>query len=501
MGAKRFCLTVTEQLARLVHHGLRLPCTIPHDAYVLDLAFVRHPIERPFAQWFGTVNFRDNIHWLESRDQDFPGRVWRGAVADFELSVYAGIPWVVLFEDVPEGLDGEELIEFLADPPRRNTVYPCFEKTAEGEVRICPHWLDARGNPSARPRKTIPSWREQFKRYYPAPWRQYERQMRHATGCFISWHNLEAERFVASAREKYYPKIPTFWPDVEVPYGFNCAGAVVTTYLPSQLHAHQGALEAILRSEWAYWVSLHLLFEARAGQLWWVPYELRRDVRAVGLTDRTDREKFSATERKASRELAKLLDCIDAASWQDLPHKDVCVTPEWPKVPVRYMGGVSPKQPGLATSVFETPDWVLFAPVTWELPLPKQYLVKGHGTDHATIEHPRRRRVFESTKAAAYDPTIDEARAEWRASRMASLSEAERAAVEAALQRKKPSGSSRDNRGGISKGARRNTGLRSRPAPRMPTSPSAEDTPCDTGGSSARWHRADKDNEPMDDGK
>ena len=68
-------------------------------------------------QWLCTASFRPIIHWLESQDEDFPGRVWSGAVPHSDLSVYAGIPWVVFFEDVPEGLEGEKLIEFLVDPP------------------------------------------------------------------------------------------------------------------------------------------------------------------------------------------------------------------------------------------------------------------------------------------------------------------------------------------------------------------------------------------------
>ena len=109
--------------------------------------------------------------------------------------------------------------------------------------------------------------------------------------------------------------------------------------------------------------------------------------------------------------------------------------------------------------------------------------------------------MIDSTQAVAYHPTIDDEQKEWRSKNMVGLNEAERRAVDAALQREKSPGSSLDKHGGISKAAQKGSGIRSRPAPRASSSPSAESAPRDESGSSDHWCHADKDNEPMDDGE
>ena len=153
---------------------------------------------------------------------------------------------------------------------------------------------------------------------------------------------------------RYFITPSRMWPDVKAPYGFNCASQFLQTYLGSgfgDTEKHLG-LEIVLRSELAFWVSLQLLCEACAGQLWWILYELRLDIRKLGLTSRTNKKNYSDSERDSSQKLATFLNCIASVSWQDLPTDGII--PEWRTVPWRYMGGPRPRRIGTLTPVFKT---------------------------------------------------------------------------------------------------------------------------------------------------
>lgn len=81
---------------------------------------------------------------------------------------------------------------------------------------INPILLDADGSYRHDLSRISPEWPEQFKYYYPVPWRQFERTKRDKLECFIQWHNLEVDMMRPEAVEALYVRLPSFWPDVEV---------------------------------------------------------------------------------------------------------------------------------------------------------------------------------------------------------------------------------------------------------------------------------------------
>lgn len=96
---------------------------------------------------------------------------------------------------------------------------------------------------------------------------------------------MEIKSFERRAVREIKFAMPSWWGEVEVPYGFHNEMALLVAYVTL---AHlDGATEVALSSEWKYIVARQLLYEARSGRLWWLPVRVGKDMRAFLLAGPT----------------------------------------------------------------------------------------------------------------------------------------------------------------------------------------------------------------------
>ena len=112
-----------------------------------------------------------------------------------------------------------------------------------------------------------------------------ERRHRHRLEAFISYHDKEAGALFPRTAGNRYPKLPFWWPEYEVPYGFRAQTPPVLTYRGIEfMRCHSYGRDLVLRTEWAAMCVVELYNEAQGGFLWWLPSAVLNDIDQLGVS-------------------------------------------------------------------------------------------------------------------------------------------------------------------------------------------------------------------------
>lgn len=130
----------------------------------------------------------------------------------------------------------------------------------------------------------------------------------------VGWHEVEFPACPGAIRSAHYPRLPPWWPAVEVPFGAMVELPPSAAYLKEMLLANKPWAWNVLRSEWAVMCGAYLVDEYRQdGKLWLFPRALRQWIVRVGL--KTACMGVGGPNEKAARELEALLALLDQLSW------------------------------------------------------------------------------------------------------------------------------------------------------------------------------------------
>ena len=168
-----------------------------------------------------------------------------------------------------------------------------------------------------------------MRHYLAKSHRLFERNQRHRHGLFIQYHNVEVDYIDPHKLREMYARVPAWYSEIETTYGFHYGSAATLQYASSALQfistgtRQEFMLWSRLRTETVAQIIEHLVYEARAGRLFWIPYPVRQDARTLEL------HSLSFTDTPYSKEVCKkfekLLNTIDRISWKELP--------TWNKIP------------------------------------------------------------------------------------------------------------------------------------------------------------------------
>lgn len=378
-----------------------------HCVNNFDVRWARRTSDIPFLTWLTSAQFMQlESLVIEQGCSDRVSRVILGPLHE-TLCEVDGVPWERYLLEVNSSSDVHEILE----PSFRNLAPPPVHySSVDGreDLVIKPSLCDSQGYFVGYTAIRVP-FLNQAQHYTPLTWRRQERGKRHRFERFIVGFQCEAEFLMKRTILDRFPSLPEWWSDVEVPYGFWNEMPRIIYYWGSRFTKNRlniiGSL--LLRSEWARSVATHLLYEARAGRLWWIPVSVRQDIRTMGLdspamvpTDPalilpgTTRER----EINLAKQLAKLLEFIDMIAWTRIP-KDGII-PEYPFLNDRFdcSGGLNPPNKlGRITPCFRGGDWVIFDPERWCLQLPDRYFVpfSDESRQQYVPEDPRDDRVHD----------------------------------------------------------------------------------------------------------
>ena len=202
--------------------------------------------------------------------------------------------------------------------------------------------------------------------------REFERKVRHRTGCLIPAHCQEAAVITVEAAPLRYPAASERWKDREEPYGGRTELPPVVTYFGTKLiDDPESPYTWVLYTELAALRMAELLHRARNGQLWWTPPAIIDDILEVTLE-----EILRGTSAQCVEDAGRLIDYI----------RDI----DWGKVP--KVNRQAPNHPGLLTPVFESGDWVKFDPDLWKPTIPDDWWFPeetAEGVDHLSTRGAR----------------------------------------------------------------------------------------------------------------
>ena len=176
-----------------------------------------------------------------------------------------------------------------------------------------------------------------------------------------------------------YARVLAWYSEIETTYGFHYGSAAILQYASSSLQfistgTHQEfMLWSRLRTETVAQIIEHLVYEARASRLYWIPYPVRQDARTLELHSLP----FTDTPYSMDicKKVQKLLTTIDPISWKDFPSGN-----KIPRFPVTgvisHCGSTKPTKIRVITPVFENVERVLFDAEMRECHLPEMYWIQ-----------------------------------------------------------------------------------------------------------------------------
>ena len=216
----------------------------------------------------------------------------------------------------------------------------------------------------------------EYKDYLAESWRCQERNRRHQYQRLIVGHQCKVEILRTRAIYQRYSSLSLWWRDVEVPYCFLNVMPCIVAYSSCLFHATVSLItNCRLRSECALSVATHLMYEARTGRLWWIPFAVRNDIRCLGL--HLSGPNDLATVRTGRERLGQLLGFIGSLAWSKIP-RDGTRLSVYPNLGNEFAcsGGDSPSSLNEITPVHEGADWVIFDAERWCLHLSDEYFVE-----------------------------------------------------------------------------------------------------------------------------
>ena len=202
-----------------------------------------------------------------------------------------------------------------------------------------------------------------MRHYLAKSHRLFERNQRHRHGLFIQYHNVEVDNIDPHKLREMYARVPAWYSEIETTYGFHYGSAAIPQYalLALQFISTGTRLEFMLwsrlRTETVAQIIEHLVYEAWACRLFWIPYPVRQDARTLELHSLP----FTDTlySKDVCKKVEKLLNIIDRISWKELPTGS-----KIPGLPdtgvISHCGSTKPTKIGVVTPVLENAEWVLF---------------------------------------------------------------------------------------------------------------------------------------------
>ncbi len=402
----RFVSYAYEHQSRVALSRVRLQGLGNEMVGKFDVEFARRASDLPYLSYLMGVDFETIRNAINdspptSSSSNRVSRVFMGP--ETVLCEHDGVPWEKYLLELPATTSDNSAITApsfrrCAPPPVHYTSGPDGSKLV-----IKPSMMGDDGQFLGYAVIDTPL-KEEARAYTPLSWRRQERSKRHRYGCFSAGTQCEIDIITRRAVDNGYPRVPNWWADVEVPYGFWNGLPRILYYQGSKfLAGASAAYEVLLRSEWARSVATHLIYEARGGRLWWVPMAVRQDIRILGLEDESKVGNLPPgndvnQERMVRRGLKRLLEYIDMIAWEKIPSNGVI--PEYPDLGEEFScsGGLEPDtQIGRITPVHRSGDWVIFDPERWCLHLPDKYFVpfKDDSTKDFDPEHPRVGREYD----------------------------------------------------------------------------------------------------------
>lgn len=383
---------IFERLERMSLNNLSLLGCNP-ELRNFDVVWARNREEFTYCVWASSaacIALENRISELMRSNPTSIPRVVRATLSWRDrLLLHTAVPW----ERYPKDVEArEEVAGSQLSSPECHLVAPTpAHYGRSGTIVIRPSLTDSHGNFVGY--TTLPtSLRDELETYVPLAWRRFARTRRHRYERLIAEHQCEVELFQNYAVASRYPALPSWWNEVEVPYGFYNAVPFFATYRASDIEHNAPYVDVFLRSEWALSVAVHLMYEARGGRLWWIPFDVRQDIIRLQLTDSSSIE--DAAEAGIRRQLAQLIGFIDSLAWSKIPRDGKL--PSYPDMgDFALSGGSDPDRLNGITPVHRGADWVIFDAEEWCLHLPDEYFVPFIDAEaqHYQPEVPRRDRI------------------------------------------------------------------------------------------------------------
>lgn len=419
---RRFTAYAEEHLLRLRVSGVLLSSLVTNATY-FDVPYLRRRTDAISIKWWTFPHFAELANALDSMPSEQVTRVSKAVLGPyFTLCEHDGVPWERYLLEVSSDTVDESI---LASPPYRTVAPPPvhYAKRDGHDVLVIKKNLQAEDGSYLGFTCVHTPIREEVQTYTPETWRRQERRNRHRFERFTLGHQCEVDLLRRRAIMSLYPALPRWWSEVEVPYGFLPETPRMLYYLGLREQVPRRLVwDIYLRSEWALCCATHLIYEARAGRLWWLPYELRCDIRTLGLHDPSIHQEgmpytYTTREREMglATQLSKLLEFIDMIAWERIPSDGII--PEYPELVEDFScsGGVKPEgRIGVITPVHRSADWVIFDPEHWCLQLPNKYFVEFSNVETGAYnpEHPRLGRVYDQSDSRYRASTAED---DWRA--------------------------------------------------------------------------------------
>ena len=418
---RRFTAYAEEHLLRLRFSGISLSSLISNATY-FDVPYLRRHSDSAYIQWWCSPQFRELSDAMDNIPPSSTQRVSAAVLGVYvTLCEHDGVPWKRYLLEVSSDTVDESILE---SPPYRQVAPPPVHYTTvnDHDVLVIKRNLQSATGSFLGFTCVRTPIREELRCYTPETWRRQERRNRHRYERFILGFQCETDLLHRGGIMSQYAELPRWWAEVEVPYGFLPESPRMLYYLGlKESIPRRHVWDVFLQSEWAMCCATHLMYEARAGRLWWLPYELRCDIRTLGISDLSflpDQQETRYTtynrEVELIQNLRKLLEYIDMIAWDRIPSNGII--PEYPNLGDGFFctGGAKPVgRIGAYTPVHRSADWVVFDPERWCLQLPDKYFVEfSHAeTGDYDPEHPRLGRVYDRSDSRYYTSVAEE---EWR---------------------------------------------------------------------------------------
>lgn len=422
-----------ERLDRMSLKGISLIHDNP-SLTTFDVVWARNREEYAYCVWASSAACRALEDRVSELIKSSPSSVPRVAHAVLSwrnrLLLHSAVPW----ERYPKDIVGEgDIAESQLRSPECHPVAPTPAHYGRyGTIIIRPSLIDNFGNFTGY--CVLPtSLRNELENYVPLAWRRFARTRRHRFERLIAEHQCEVELYQNHAVASRYLDLPSWWSSVEVPYGFYNLIPFLVIYRSTVLVHNYPFADVFLRSEWALSVAVHLMYEARSGKLWWIPFEVRQDIIRLQLTDSSSVN--DPAEAEARRQLAQLIGYVNSLAWSRIP-RDGSLTGYPDMGTFELSGGIDPDRINGITPVHRGADWVIFDAEEWCLHLPDEYFVPyiDEESHQYNPEEPRRDRIRfygESTPGVgmnvAREDEDDPVLREWRGQQLSRLRESDSA--------------------------------------------------------------------------
>ena len=422
-GFRRYVAYSHEHVKRVRYSGVSLQ---EAGLTVFDVNWARRASDVPYLGWLASDAFSQLKAVIDKAPPSALPLVSRAVFGPYRtLCESDGVPWESYLLELPADRVSSDALRNPAFRRLAPTVVHYSSRDGNDELVIRPSLQDSEGDylGYAVIQTKI---EEQLPVYTPASWRRQERSKRHRFKRWIAGFQCAVAIQHRRVVEERFPPLPYDWNGFEVPYGFWNEVPRCIYYWGSRYMRYEISpiMAILLRTDWCVSVATHLLYEARGGRLWWIPMEVRKGIRELGLDDSSkvpttdlpegfDRER----EVKLADQLRQLLEYIDSLAWSKIPRDGLI--PEYPFLSEDFeaCGGMDPDSHiGRITPVFRGADWVIFDSELWQLHLPEKYFVPFNDASRTafTPEDPRPDRVYDGEGRGGYDGGFAGAVDDWR---------------------------------------------------------------------------------------